>query len=157
MSKTVKRVLWQRTLETAGPLHKALPKAPEAEHQPAVFGMDPGAGDDMAGVAIGTVQAGKLTVHELATAYARALIADTVKNAAAAFQAMHLGKSFSASAGGQHRGGMFLVGERGPELQLTFPARRLKVGKPAGFDQLGDLFLLSLPQMVREINEGPKK
>lgn len=31
MSKTVKRALWQRTLETAGPLRKALPQAPSQE------------------------------------------------------------------------------------------------------------------------------
>lgn len=33
MSKTVKRALWQRTLETAGPLRKALPVAANAECQ----------------------------------------------------------------------------------------------------------------------------
>ncbi|WP_066338306.1 hypothetical protein [Azohydromonas lata] len=45
-----------------------------------------------------------------------------------------------------------LVGERGPEVRLTIPVGGPRV--PQGFSRYTDQFLLSLPQMVREINEA---
>jgi hypothetical protein len=48
----------------------------------------------------------------------------------------------------------------GPEfhrsLKVTIPTGTLKVGKPVDFSRYADLFLLALPQMAQQINEGPK-
>jgi hypothetical protein len=151
MGKTVKRALWQRTLEAAGPLRQPLPKAPESKHEPAVLGMDAGAGDDTTVVTRSTVPVGKLMVHELADAYVRALVADTFKDAAAEFKKLHLGQPWAT--GGEHRGGVRLVGEGDPESRGTIPVGMWQVGASAMEAVLARWQL----DLVRQLNEGSTK
>lgn len=116
MSKTVKRVLWQRTLETAGPLRKPLP-APK----------------------------------RLQTRFSQLMVTVEVHGKVEGFW-RPIGMDF-AQGGVLDQTIVRLVGERGPEVRLTIPAGRLKVGEPV-FSWLVNPFLASLPQMVREINEA---
>jgi hypothetical protein len=139
MSKTVKRVLWQRTLETAGPLRKALPKAPTRRSISELLSVN--------------VRFDASAAEAQLAQWRRAMDHVGERGYRQAKRTMLFGMDF-AQGGVLDQTVVRLVGEAGPELRLTIPAGALKVGKPVGFSQYADLFLLALPQMVREINEA---
>lgn len=191
MKTTVKRALWQRTLETAGPLRRPLPRV----EQPDPFGLaveqfcealsaaspQCGAGLAMylcwhdttefrrqedgsmkpfrwsrgsyitdpivAGGVLARCRPTSALVDEIG--WPEPKQGDDFKPEQAKRTAL-FGMDFAAG-GVRDQTGVCLVGESGPELVLTIPAGKLKVGEPVDF---GDLFLLALPQMVREMNEG---
>lgn len=177
MSKTVKRVLWQRTLETAGPLRKALPvasasapsgiserlainvrfdtsplRAALAKLQPALKRLR----DDIEAASphCGAGLAQYLCWYD-PTEFRRQEDG-SMKPFRWSRGSYITGPVADLSCGGL-RGrnpSVCLVGESGPELVVKIPAGKLKAGEPAGFDSLADAFLLALPQMVREINEA---
>jgi hypothetical protein len=141
MSKTVKRALWQRTLETAGPLRKALPVAPN----PASCGIS-----ERLSV---NVRFDTSALESWLAKWQRSLEHVEERGYRQAKRTMLFGMDF-AQGGVRDQTVMRLVGERGPEMRLTIPAGKLKVGEPVAFSQYADLFLFALPQMVREINEA---
>jgi hypothetical protein len=159
MSKTLKRALWQRTLETAGPLRKALPVAMSQEMEGFFCRMQ-------AIVDRGEERRRQQARAERHRADFKAWVNGVLAEAVPAWKpvpggpehhrrlTVTLGMDFAA--GGVLDQTVYLVGECEPEVVLTIPAGGLKVGEPVSFSQYADLFLLALPQMVGEINEDPK-
>ena len=139
MKTTVKRVLWQRTLKTAGPLRKALPKAPKRRSISELLTVN--------------VRFDASAVEAQLAKWRRALEHVEERGYRQARRATLFGMDFAAG-GVRDQTGVCLVGESGPELVVTIPVGKLKVGEPVDFGQWADLFLLSLPQFVREINEA---
>lgn len=128
MKSTVKRALWAFTLKATVLRHPRPPApalAPESEHEPVTGGVDLATGDDMTSIALGTVPAGTLKpgvplrLQDMVDAYIAATSDEPGElDCLKAFQRFYLGDPFAA--GGEHRGGVRLVGERGPEREISW-------------------------------------
>lgn len=102
MSKTVKRALWQRTLDRTV-LRQPLPRVDQLRH------------------------GGGFSSHADAFLAALEKFCEEI-NAAPRRSAMDGLVHYLTSVGGEHKGGWRLIGEAGPEMAVTGPRR---VGTPA--------------------------
>lgn len=164
MSKTVKRLLWQRTLDRTvlrQPLPKAMPperlqrdigqqtkafldaigRAIAEMSKPRAMGLDMAAGKDMTCVALGAIKAGEppLLLEVRQRRYEWKVL-EPARGGPASLQSQiddFLSKSKDElrreqdrymrrhlcvpyPAGGEHKGGVRLVGERGPEREISW-------------------------------------
>lgn len=155
MKTTVKRVLWQRTLETAGPLRKPLPKAPARRSISELLTVN--VRFDASAVEAQLAQWRRVLERSELGWYDRTEFRRQEDGSMKPFRSHRARRTalfgMDFAQGGVLDQTVCLVGESGPELVVKIPAGALKVGEPADF---GDLFLLALPQMVSEMNEVSK-
>lgn len=143
MSKTVKRALWQRTLETAGPLRKALPRAPAPTSRGISERLSVNVRLDTSALEAWLAQWQRALEHAQDRGYRQTK------------RTMLFGMDFAQ--GGVLDQTLCLVGECGPELVLTIPAGGLKVRNPVSPSQYDDPLVIAMQYFEHGINEGPKK